>query len=436
MRAALNNIITRPGYSKVFEWGRLITIAGSAQILIQAIGLISGILIIRLLPTQEYALYTLANTMLGTLTVLADGGISAGVMAQGGKVWKESDKLGEVIVTGLQLRKKFALMSLIVVTPVLFYLLREHDASWLSSIMIVLSLIPAFFAALSDSLLEVPSKLHQDIGRLQKNQVMVSIMRLVLITLSLFVFPLTAIAIIGNGIPRIIGNIKLKEIAADYADLTQQKSKRVSEELLLMVRRILPGAIYFCVSGQITIWLVSFFGSTKAVAEVGALSRLTVVLNVISTLFSALIIPRFARLGNDKKSLLSKFMQIQAVLTGISIFIVGAVYMFPGEVLLILGHNYQGLNLEVILMTVSSCIAMMGGLSYTLTNARGWVLPPALHIMGNIGVQVLLLALMDLSNTKNVLIYSIIVTLTGFVMLFGFFIYKVIVMKSDEAVKD
>ncbi|WP_207423408.1 polysaccharide biosynthesis protein [Desertivirga brevis] len=433
MRAVINSIITNPGYSKVFAWGRLITIAGSAQILIQAVGLISGILVIRLLPTHEYALYTLANTMLGTLTVLADGGISVGVMAQGGKVWKESDKLGEVIVTGLHLRKKFALLSLIVVTPILFYLLREHDASLLSSIMIVLSLIPAFFAALSDSLLEVPSKLHQDISRLQKNQVMVSIMRLVLITLSLFIFPFTAVAMIGNGIPRTIGNLKLKQIAVMHANLAMPSNQNISKELLRMVKRTLPGAIYYCISGQITIWLISLFGSTSDVAEVGALGRLTVFLNVITTVFSALIVPRFARLQEDRSALLSKFIQIQLSLFGLIFLIVAAVYLFPEKVLFILGRNYQGLNTELILMTVSSCIAMMAGIAYSLTSSRGWVLPPALHIMGNIGVQVLLLFFMDLSNIQNVITYSIISTLVGFLMLLGLFVYKVLGIEKVNA---
>lgn len=71
------------------EWAKLIAITGSAQVMVQAIGFISGILVIRLLPTHEYALYTLANTMLGTMTLLADGGIATGVMSQGGKVWQD-----------------------------------------------------------------------------------------------------------------------------------------------------------------------------------------------------------------------------------------------------------------------------------------------------------------------------------------------------------
>ena len=73
-------------YLYLLRWIKLIFVTGSAQIIVQATGLFCGILVIRLLPVNEYALYTLANTMLGTMTVLADSGISSGVMAQGGKV--------------------------------------------------------------------------------------------------------------------------------------------------------------------------------------------------------------------------------------------------------------------------------------------------------------------------------------------------------------
>jgi hypothetical protein len=94
LKNKLKKLKEHPKYDTVVSWGKLISITGSVQLILQALGFASGILIIRLLPVQEYAFYTLANTMLGTMTVLSDGGISAGVMAQGGRVWKDKEKLG------------------------------------------------------------------------------------------------------------------------------------------------------------------------------------------------------------------------------------------------------------------------------------------------------------------------------------------------------
>jgi hypothetical protein len=60
MRVFVQRIATSTYYTKTLEWGRLLTITGGAQAIVQGLGLVSGILVIQRLPTQEYALYTLA----------------------------------------------------------------------------------------------------------------------------------------------------------------------------------------------------------------------------------------------------------------------------------------------------------------------------------------------------------------------------------------
>src|SRR6476620_8569895 len=126
MNAVARRLYTSPYFSKIIEWTKLISITGSSQLLIQGVGLVSGIFVIRLLSTQEYGLYTLGNTMLGTMLVLGDSGISTSVMAQGGKVWQNREKLGSVLVSGFNLRKKFAMVSLLIAIPILLYLLIHH----------------------------------------------------------------------------------------------------------------------------------------------------------------------------------------------------------------------------------------------------------------------------------------------------------------------
>ena len=430
MRAVLNSIITHPNYSRVFELGRLITMAGSAQIAIQAICLISGILIIRLLPTQEYALYTLANTMLGTLTILADGGISTGVMAQGGKVWQSREKLGAVLVTGLQLRKKFGLISLLLVSPVLFYLLRHHGASWLFSILIILSLIPAFFAALSDSLLETPLKLNQEIGRLQVNQVSVSTVRLLLITLSLFIFPWTFIAILGNGLPRIWANVKLKKIALEFADLSQKADILIQKEILSIVKRLLPTAMYYCLSGQITIWLISIFGSTTGVAQVGALSRLATVLTIFSAMFSTLLAPRFARLPENRQLLLRKFFNILLLVFMLALVIVSITSLFSKEILMLLGSEYAGLKYELVLSVTGGCIGLIAGICFSLCTQRGWAMNPVLAIILSIASIAVCASLIDISTLEGILIFNIFVALFQVVLHLFYSVYRMLMLRG------
>ena len=409
MKIIVQRITTSAFYATAFKWSKLFAITGSAQIIIQALGLAGGILVLRLLPTNQYALYTLANTMVGTMLILADGGLTTGVLSLGGKVWQDPKKLGVVLVTGLELRQKFVLFSLLVATPILFYLLLTHGASWSMSILITASLIPGFIASLSGGLFAIPSSLRQDIRPLQENQVKASIVRLLLMVLTLFLFPWAFIAVLGAGLPQIWVNKKLLVISNSYADWKQKSDINVRDEILAFVKRIMPYSIYYSFSGQITIWLVSILGSSTGIAQAGALGRLMMVLNIFSVLFSSLITPRFARLPDDYKVLTYKFVSIELGLILLGLTLVSITYLFPSHILWVLGKSYSNLRIELLLSVVSSCIAIISGLTYSLIGSRGWVINPAFGIPINIISTIVAAKTLNLSSLQGVLELSIVV---------------------------
>ncbi len=425
MKTVLQKHKNNPAIINLFNWIKLVGYTGSAQILVQFLGLVSGILVIRLLPATEYAFYTLANTMLGTMVVLADGGISSGTMAQGGKVWQDKERLGIVLATGLDLRKKFAIASLIIVAPFLIYLLRHHGASWVMSILLLASLIPAFYTALSGTILQLAPKLHQDIKSLQRNNVYLNIGRLFLTTLSIFIFPWAFFAIISSGIAQIWGNLDLRKISLKYVDTNQKPDPVVRKEILSFVKRILPGAIYYCVSGQITIWLISFFGNTNSVAQVGALGRLGMLLGVIGTLMSTLVTPRFARLPNDKNKLTKIFFQIQLGLTLFGCLAVGITYLFPNQILWIIGPEYANLQTELILCIAGGCLGLLGGASFALSVNRGMIMAPILTIPVIIVTIIVGALIIDVSTLMGVLELNLFIGIVEILMYYIYFIYRV-----------
>lgn len=431
MKNILLKVKEHPKYDTVINWGKLISITGSAQIMIQALGFASGILIIRLLPVQEYAFYTLANTMLGTMTVLADGGITTGIMAQGGKVWEDKAKMGVVLATGLDLRKKFALASLLVSVPILFYLLFHNGASWTTSLLIATAMIPAFYAALSDSLLEIIPKLNQTILPLQRNQIEVGIGRLLLSGLTMFIFPWAFVAVLAAGIPRIWGNIGLRKIVYTMADKDQQPDVEVKKEILSLVKRILPTSIYYCVSGQITIWLISVFGNTTSLAQLGALSRLSVMLSIFSAIIATLIIPRFAKLRSNKYLLLKRFFQIMGLLIVLLSIIVLIVYLFPTPILWLLGDAYKGLPFELLLSILSSCIGLLGGIVFNLYSSRGWAMSPIALILINLLAIIVSASVLDLSSLRGVLFFNIVLGLVALMQTIVFCTYNILLVKNE-----
>lgn len=425
MFSFINQLIAKPQYSKLIHWGKLVSITGSAQIAIQAFGFACGILLIRYLPSNEYAWYTLSNTMLGVMVMLADGGISTGVMARGGVVWHDKSKLGIVLSTGLSLRRKFALGSLSVTLPILFYLLRHIGASWLTSLLIVLSLIPAFYSSLSDSLLELPLKLNQAIIPLQKNQVYVSIGRLLLSLMTIFILPFTFIAILVSGVPRLIGNISLRKMATEFADLTPHSNADIEDDILKIVKRSLPSVIYYCLSAQITIWIISIFGNSVSMAQVGALGRLVMPLTLITGLCNTLIIPRFSRLTSHKHNLSIYYSKIIFGLVIMSSVIIIIIYLFSTKFLWILGEKYAGLEYELLLIIIAGCISLIAGISFSLNCSRGWVAKPLIAICINMSPIVLGSYLFDLSQLIGVLYLNIFSALSMLILNTTYGYYKI-----------
>jgi hypothetical protein len=311
---------------------------------------------------------------------------------------------------------------LLFAVPVLLYLLYHHSHNWLLSGLIVASLIPAFFSALSGTLLEIAPRLHQDIKSLQKIEVGASVGRLLFMVATLFFFPFASIAILSAGLPQILANRQLRKISAVYASWSQPPVAAIQKDIMPIVKRVLPGALYYCVSGQITIWLISFYGSTESVAQVGALGRLTMILNVFSTVCYTLIVPRFARLAADRKLVLSRFMQVQLLIFGVSGLIIASISIFPSQVLLLLGKNYSNLTAEIVLMTISGCISMAGGITYSMSVARGKIIPPSLNISINILSQVILIYFLDLSKITNIILFSIANSGIAYILMIIYFI--------------
>ena len=412
--------------SNLFTIIKLFIVTGGAQILIQAIGFISGIMVIRLLSPQEYAYYVLANTVLGTMVVLADGGVSSGVMSQGAKVWQDKIKLGLVFSTGIHLRKRFAVFSLILSTPILVYLLLSNGASIPATILICVTLIPAFYAGLWDSLLVIIPQLHQSIVPLQKNQIMVGVLRLVLSGLSLIIFPWSFVAILAGGLPRIYGNIKLRKLNKEHIIETEEVDPVVKKDILKIVKKFMPGAIYYSLSGQITMWLLSVFGNTTSIAQIGALGKFGMILTLVTAITSTLVIPRFARLPIYKNNLIARYFQILSGLFLLMFLVIVVTYLFPNQILWILGGDYKDLQYELILCILGACLGVSADIAFGLLSSRGWMYNPILYISVNILSIIALALTLDITTLRgalwmNVVIGSVLLLMNIVIFLYNYF---------------
>src|SRR2546430_4807982 len=112
-----------PILRRAFDHARRIGNYALVQAVVQIIAFSSGILLVRWLPQREYAFFTIANAMQATLMLLADIGISTGLVSIGGNLWQNRNRFGQMINTGLALRRKLALASVVIVAPVFIAML-------------------------------------------------------------------------------------------------------------------------------------------------------------------------------------------------------------------------------------------------------------------------------------------------------------------------
>ncbi|HEY2139209.1 MAG TPA: hypothetical protein VGH00_03955, partial [Chthoniobacterales bacterium] len=122
------NEASTPLIRRALQRARVVGHFAIVQAIVQVIGFLSGILLIRHLDQREYAYFTIANTMQGTLNTLADIGISVGLVSIGGRVWQDRNRFGQLVTTASNLRRRLGAVSALVITPILFFMLLKNGA--------------------------------------------------------------------------------------------------------------------------------------------------------------------------------------------------------------------------------------------------------------------------------------------------------------------
>ncbi len=371
---------------------------------VQAIGFLTGIVVIRMLSMEQYAFYTLANTMLGTMAILANAGTSTGVMVEGSQVYKDPKKLGAILSSGLHLRKMAAIWSFAISAPLLLFLLLRNGAPWPVALLIVGCLVPAFISALSAGILEIPLRLHQAVLRLQKVHLGVAGLRLLTTGPVLLLWPAAAPALLVTGATQIYANLRLRRLVAPFALPRQALDPDALRRMAKLLWRMMPNAIYFCFASQIAVWMVSIFGSVVAIAQVGALSRIGLALAVVQSLIVMIVVPRFARLPSDPRLLVRRFVQVQCFICAvIGVGGVG-VYMMADLLLGLLGSAYQELDHELYMMTASVFAGLAAFAAGRMNEARGWIISPWIFIPVCLTLQISLA--MYLKPTTTMLVFT------------------------------
>ena len=395
------------GNGRALRYARQVGRFAWVQMFVQLIGFATGILLVRRMEQGEYALFTIANTMQGTINVLADIGISIGLTSIGGRVWQDRHRFGELVSTGLKLRRKLGAAAILGVTPLLYFMLVKNGASVFYAAALIAAVLAGLSAQLSLGVLGVVPRLRSDLRQIQKIDFTGALVRLaVLGALALVFLNAGVAALVGSG-ALLLQYLMLRRYAAGMIDLQAKENPEDRKAMISFIRSQAANAVFFCLQGQITIFLITFFGHRAgAVAEVGALGRLAMIFAVLGNLLANIFAPAFSRC-QKRPQLGWLYTGIVGGVAGFSLLVLGGAFLLPNEFLFVLGNRYSHLQYELLLMIGGATLNMVASTLWTLNASRAWIAGSWLYIPLTLGTQLLLIPFTDFSSVNGVLTFNL-----------------------------
>jgi hypothetical protein len=406
--------ISLPGFSDtstplvrhVFHRARVVGNFAVVQALVQFIGFLGGILLVRCLSQPEYAYFTIANSMQATINLLADIGISVGLVSIGGRVWQDQQRFGELIKSGLHVRRSLGFAAILVVTPIMCLMLIKNGAPTSYTGFIALAVIGGLLLQFSVGVLSVVPRLRSDVGRIQTIDLTGAITRLVLL-LALWMVLSAGVAVIVATVVFFVQYLMLRRYVTAVLDFGATENAEDRAEIWRLTRHLAANAVFYCFQGQITVFLISFFSRhVSSVAEVGALGRLAMIFAVLSNLLTNVFVPAFARCQSPRR-LRWLYLGIVGGVGAFSLIVTAGAALFPNLFLFVLGGKYSHLHQELLLMVAGSVMAALTGTFWALNASKAWIAGSWLYIPLTLTTQAALIPFTDFSSVAGVLMFNL-----------------------------
>ena len=401
------NEASSPAIRRALHRARVVGSFITVQSIVQVIGFLAGILLVRLLDQREYAYFTITNSMQGTINLLADVGISIGLVSIGGRVWNDRHRFGELINTALRMRRRLGAVAILVITPVLYFMLIKNGAPLGYTGILIALLLASLLVQFSVGVLSVVPRLRSDVGKIQLIDLTGAVVRLLLLIALMFVFLNAGVAIAVSSCAILIQYLMLRGYVGRVIDLSAPENPEDRRALGGFIRNQAANTIFFCFQGQITVFLISFFARyPSSVAEVGALGRLAMIFVVINNLLTNIFVPAFARC-QDARKLRWQYAAIVSAVGGFSLLVTCAAALFPSEFLFVLGHKYAHLQRELLLMVSASVLSALTGTIWALNASKAWITGSWLYIPLTLVTQIALIPATDFSSVAGVLFFNL-----------------------------
>ena len=422
-------VILSHRFSTLRRWTSLSGQVAGLQIVVQGINAVTGLLLVRHLPKDQYAWLTIAGSLLATLNLLGDGGISTGLTAIGGRIYDQHGPFARLLRDGLHLALHLAIFGFLLSAP-FFYVLYANVGSppTMALTAIVLAGL-AVWPSVSIVFLNVANRLHKRVRLMQMAELTGALTRLgltsaVLLSGWLAMLPALAATVLSSWAQALVVKRRTRVFLLEPDEATS-----FQPQLRGYVRSLYGNHVFFCLQGQIATWIIGWLAGSSEVADLGALGRLSVLFTAFTAPFHYLAIPAIARI-REVQSLRLRVAMTLVIAALIAGSVVMVAWWQPAPFLWILGSNYTHLTVELPLALSAQGLTMVAALAWGLILARGWVHRAWMTILTTVCGMVIGAALFRLDTVAGMLSFSLVSVLPTFVVCLVIIIFK---LKSDSS---
>lgn len=389
----------------------------TSQGITMAGNLFYGFLCVRLLPIPEYAKFVVVFGFLGTLVVLMDISFSTALLPLVGEKIDDLRLIADYTASLRQLA--YWLFYLLAPVSVIIYpwiVRRQHWGTQVVAAMVAILLVAAWCARVAGTYGAVLI-VRRDRKFWYRMQMISSLGTLALLGVAWALHLLNGFCAILLNVAGIVFVALAYYIRARHLlSIPGEASREKRRAIVHFCAPNLPNTIFYAFQGQVSLFLITYFGHATAVASVGALTRLGQLFALFSQMMPILIEPYFAKLPSRRLKL--NYLAFVALAT----FFLGGITelsrLFPEAFLWILGHKYSGLRYEVFLLIALNSIGFLAGTLWTINNARRFVYWSSgiATIILTLAVQALCIWKIDLSSIRGVLMMGLWTACVGLVV--------------------
>jgi O-antigen/teichoic acid export membrane protein len=391
------------------QWGILLGQFFTAQAFTQALSLFAGLLLVRFMPVDEFALYTLATSMMAFLAIVTDLGTGHSLLYFFRETRRRTDlPFASFVHAILSLRTMLFLLGAVVVAVALPATARAEGllgyGPHLATLAVVLSIAIQVTSTLRLALL----RLHGRYSRAYRAEIWGAIVRLGATSVLVFTgWLLAALGVLAGALALATTSLLARGGALGVS--TRSEIANARRRVVRYLLPILPNTLYTAVQAPLIVWLAAYFGTTSNLAEVGAVTRLGTIFALFGGLNSMIFVPRLAAIL-DHRLYRRRYVQYFGFLAAAGASLTAAAYALPSAFLWLIGPNYHDLSYELVLTMSTAGLGLLQSFSALVALARSWTRWNALILLLQIAAQVSLVATLSLDTTSGVLLFGLLST--------------------------